>query len=237
MALLKSLTVLVLTLHLLAAGLVFLFPPLLSLPDTVAFLLVRLLAGFVVFKICHSIPVSIEQSPVLAFLLSLSIPISVAGNIPAVLQQADHISKSTVFSSDFEYLAAFVGCILGSIGIGLLLWTSQLFHVVGKGTLSPDENLCSSRLILVGPYKYSRNPMITGAALALAAHALVANSPRIMCFAIAFVPIKTWYFIYVEEPGLVQKFGSEYVEYKQHVPRWIPALTAYNASETKKKSK
>ena len=35
------------------------------------------------------------------------------------------------------------------------------------------------------------------------------------------------YFVLSEERGLAGRFGAEYEEYKRHVPRWLPRLTAW----------
>jgi hypothetical protein len=32
-----------------------------------------------------------------------------------------------------------------------------------------------------------------------------------------------------EEPGLVKRFGEEYLTYKANVPRWIPRIRAWQA--------
>jgi protein-S-isoprenylcysteine O-methyltransferase Ste14 len=42
-----------------------------------------------------------------------------------------------------------------------------------------------------------------------------------------FFLINHVYFVLSEEPGLVKRFGGEYVEYRRQVPRWIPRLEAY----------
>ncbi len=34
--------------------------------------------------------------------------------------------------------------------------------------------------------------------------------------------INATYFPLVEEPGLRQRFGADYVDYADHVPRWFP---------------
>ena len=33
----------------------------------------------------------------------------------------------------------------------------------------------------------------------------------------------------VEEPGLLKRFGEEYLTYKRNVPRWIPRLTPWES--------
>jgi protein-S-isoprenylcysteine O-methyltransferase Ste14 len=42
-----------------------------------------------------------------------------------------------------------------------------------------------------------------------------------------FFAINHVYFLVSEEPGLVKRFGAEYREYAQHVPRWIPRITSW----------
>jgi protein-S-isoprenylcysteine O-methyltransferase Ste14 len=39
------------------------------------------------------------------------------------------------------------------------------------------------------------------------------------------------YFVYSEEPGLAERFGNEYTEYKKNVPRWIPRLTPWEKNK------
>jgi protein-S-isoprenylcysteine O-methyltransferase Ste14 len=35
------------------------------------------------------------------------------------------------------------------------------------------------------------------------------------------------YFIFVEERSMMQRFGSDYLRYKKHVPRWLPRLRPF----------
>jgi protein-S-isoprenylcysteine O-methyltransferase Ste14 len=39
--------------------------------------------------------------------------------------------------------------------------------------------------------------------------------------------INTFYFALFEEPALAKRFGQDYLEYKQHVRRWLPRLTPW----------
>ena len=45
-------------------------------------------------------------------------------------------------------------------GFCLFAWCVALFSRVGRGTLAPWDP--TQRLVAVGPYRYMRNPMITG---------------------------------------------------------------------------
>jgi protein-S-isoprenylcysteine O-methyltransferase Ste14 len=114
--------------------------------------------------------------------------------------------------------------ILGGIvllgGLFLFAWCVSLFARVGQGTLAPWDPTRS--LVAVGPYRYVRNPMITGVAAILAGEALITGSRALAVWLASFVAINFAYFVLVEEPGLARRFGAPYLEYKARVPRWIP---------------
>jgi protein-S-isoprenylcysteine O-methyltransferase Ste14 len=110
---------------------------------------------------------------------------------------------------------------------GVVLWyrTVTLFARTGKGTLAPWDP--TRKLVVLGPYRYVRNPMITGVLLVLAGEAALLGSPLILAWAAAFFCANALYFPRVEEPGLLKRFGSEYEEYRRHVPPWIPRRTPW----------
>ena len=122
-------------------------------------------------------------------------------------------------------LLRFSGLIIGLLGLLMLLYTISLFGRFGKGTLAPWSP--TQKLVVVGPYRYCRNPMITGVFFILAGEASFFNSVDILRWAGLFFIINTIYFIIKEEPDLEKRFGEEYRIYKQHVPRWIPNLRPY----------
>ena len=105
-------------------------------------------------------------------------------------------------------------------GLLLFIWCIDLFVRVGKGTLAPWDP--TRNLVLAGPYRYVRNPMIGAVALMLFGQALIWGSLIIGLWMIVFVGINHLYFIYMEEPGLERRFGDNYRDYKARVPRWIP---------------
>jgi len=116
--------------------------------------------------------------------------------------------------------------ILGSIlilaGIYLGLVTVSLHITIGQGTPAPWNP--PKNLILEGPYKRTRNPMITGALLILFGEALLFGSLTLLIYALIFFPLNHLYFILHEEPLLEKRYGKPYLEYKQSVPRWFPKL-------------
>jgi protein-S-isoprenylcysteine O-methyltransferase Ste14 len=75
--------------------------------------------------------------------------------------------------------------------------------------------------------------MITGVLAVLLGEALVFHSVPILAWFVVAFAINHVYFIAFEEPGLVERFGEEYLEYKKNVPRWIPRLRPWKPEEAK----
>ena len=113
---------------------------------------------------------------------------------------------------------------LGLLVIGLALFAASLrrFAAEGRGTLAPWDP--PRRLVVRGPYRYVRNPMISGVLLVLLGEALVLRSAPHLMWAGAFLAINAVYIPLLEEPDLEDRFGESYREYRRHVPRLFPRL-------------
>ena len=119
-----------------------------------------------------------------------------------------------------------LGHVLGGLfalaGLCLFLWTLYLFATRGKGTLAPWDP--PTRLVVTGPYRFVRNPMISGVLMILAGETLVHGSLTLFGWFAAFFLLNQVYFMMVEEPMLENRFGEDYRRYKSAVPRWIPRV-------------
>ena len=115
-----------------------------------------------------------------------------------------------------------LGIFLLLFGVFLAIWTMILFHKIGKGTPAPWAS--PKHLVVEGPYKIVRNPMITAVLVILIAESLILNTIYIFYWVILFFIINCIYFKLFEEKQLEQKFGNEYFEYKKEVPMWIPRI-------------
>jgi len=129
---------------------------------------------------------------------------------------------------DWTWIPRTLGGLLLLAGLALLTWCIGLFARVGKGTLAPWDP--TSNLVAVGPYRHTRNPMITGVATILTGEAVLFGSWRLALWALTFILVNHVYFLLVEEPGLEQRFGESYLDYKRAVPRWIPHLRGRSAT-------
>ena len=113
---------------------------------------------------------------------------------------------------------------LALLGVGLVLFVASLrrFAVEGRGTLAPWDP--PRRLVVRGPYRYVRNPMISGVLLILfGEEALLLSEPHFL-WALTFLGINAVYIPLLEEPFLVMRFGESYEEYRRHVPRLVPRV-------------
>jgi protein-S-isoprenylcysteine O-methyltransferase Ste14 len=120
------------------------------------------------------------------------------------------------------------GCLLIACGVGMLFWTVYLFDRVGKGTLGVGEVMGQPiNLVVRGPYRHVRNPMISGVVAILLGEAAVAASWWLLLWAAIFFTALTTSIQLWEEPHLAKRFGQEYVTYRRNVPRWIPRVAAW----------
>jgi len=123
-------------------------------------------------------------------------------------------------------LQILIGALLFLIGLLLLVWTVRLFIRLGRGTLAPWDP--TKALVTQGPYAHVRNPMIAGVLFMILAEAILLGSWRLLGWFLFFGVINTIYFHLSEEPGLVRRFGDEYLAYRANVPMWIPRLRPWH---------
>lgn len=149
------------------------------------------------------------------------LPFMVAVVLPAwLLRACAALDSRWPAGSPLAWVALPTGVVCMLAGLALLGWCVGLFARVGQGTLAPWNP--TRRLVVVGPYRYTRNPMISGVALLLLGQALCWGSWVLGLWAGLFVLINHTFFVLAEEPGLERRFGAPYREYKANVPRWLP---------------
>jgi protein-S-isoprenylcysteine O-methyltransferase Ste14 len=123
-------------------------------------------------------------------------------------------------------LTIVAGVVLIAAGLALFVWTVRLFARLGRGTLAPWDP--PERLVVAGPYRHLRHPMIGGVALVLAGEALALGSTGVAVELGLFVAVNVVYLPLVEEPALVRRFGAAYERYMEHVRRWVPRLRPWD---------
>jgi protein-S-isoprenylcysteine O-methyltransferase Ste14 len=154
------------------------------------------------------------------------LPATVSGAIPLVLALVFEVDPG--FGLPLPLAAAVIGAGVAALIAGgrLAAETIGLFSTEGEGTLAPWDP--TRRLVISGPYRRTRNPMITGVALILLGEGLVLGSVAILTELAVFAAVNGLYMPLVEEPGLRRRFGAEYEAYARAVPRWIPRRTPWH---------
>jgi protein-S-isoprenylcysteine O-methyltransferase Ste14 len=118
------------------------------------------------------------------------------------------------------------------LGLGLLLFVASLrrFATEGQGTLAPWDP--PRALVVRGPYRFVRNPMISGVIFVLFGEALVLVSLPHGAWAAAFLALNLVFIPLLEEPQLERRFGASYRDYCRHVPRFLPRLRPWSPGGT-----
>jgi protein-S-isoprenylcysteine O-methyltransferase Ste14 len=147
------------------------------------------------------------------------LPFTVAVVIPVWIARRDHIGF-VMASSTAGIATQLAG--LAALAVGLLLFGASLrnFAVRGRGTLAPWDP--PKVLVVAGPYRYVRNPMIAGVIFIVFGEALILRSWPHARWALLFLVINAVYIPLLEEPLLEQRFGEPYRVYRRHVRRFLP---------------
>ena len=160
-------------------------------------------------------------------LLSIVIlPFSVTVVIPWWIARRNNVLVSAPRTSGEAVLLG-VGVALLVIGVVLFVASLRRFAAEGKGTLAPWDP--PREFVVTGPYRYVRNPMITGVIVVLAGEAAVLRSVPHATWAVTFFALNAVFIPLLEEPQLRRRFGAPYEEYCRNVGRLIPRLTPWNS--------
>lgn len=105
------------------------------------------------------------------------------------------------------------------VGVVLLLWCVRDFYVAGKGTLAPWSP--PKRLVTVGLYRLSRNPMYIGVLTIVAGWALWFMSRGLLMYLVILLIGFHLRVILFEEPWAERTFGDQWRSYNARVRRWL----------------
>lgn len=126
----------------------------------------------------------------------------------------------------YPVLRLVLSIVLLLCGLLFAFWSLIIQNTVGQGGPLEFANVEISprtkKLVVTGPYRYTRNPMLFGACSLYFAVALYLNSISALSLAILFMVFMLFFVKRVEEKRLLREFGAEYEEYRQKVSMFIP---------------
>ena len=156
----------------------------------------------------------------------LILPGNVLITIPLLIFLFTRNTYSYYLVNPYNFLF-YVAMFFLALGLLLAIWSVRTFYTKGgDGTPGPWRPV--SNLIINGPYRYVRNPMILGVVdLLLFESALFVSIPLLL-WAIVFFVGNIIYFRTFEEKELIKRFGADYENYKNKVSMFFPKFTPYN---------
>lgn len=118
--------------------------------------------------------------------------------------------------------ASILAIVLIPLGLALALHSAWLFAAVGEGT--PNPKAPPKNLVVEGPYRRCRNPMMLGGWVFGIGMSLALRSPSLLGACLLIIAAGVVYVRCIEEPRLQLRFGQAYHSYAKSVPRWLPLL-------------
>jgi len=123
------------------------------------------------------------------------------------------------FAGKFSQIIAYL---LLTIGAGLTCWTGFQFRKA-RGTPVPVNP--PQELIVNGPYKLIRNPMLTGVFLLMFGLGFLMHSlSLVLVFTPLYALAHAWELKQIEEPELAMRFGDEFLAYRKRTPMFFPGI-------------
>lgn len=124
-----------------------------------------------------------------------------------------------------------VGVPIVIVGIGLLSWCIRDFYVAGRGTLAPWAP--PERLVIIGLYRVSRNPMYVAVLTILCGWAATFASQTMWIYATFMAVTFHLRVILGEEPWLAQTHGAQWTAYRARVPRWVGVASLHPPDDSR----
>ena len=116
--------------------------------------------------------------------------------------------------------------ILLLLGLLFAFWSGVVQNMVGKGgpleVMNIEVSPKTQNLVVTGPYRYTRNPMLFGACAIYYAVAIYLNSLIAIAMVTLFMTFMLIFVKLTEEPRLLKDFGSDYEEYRRRVSMFVP---------------
>ncbi len=136
----------------------------------------------------------------------------------------DHLTGRQLIPSAGLRVTLTIG--LSLFGLLFGLWSVIVQNTIGRGGPLEVAGLGVSpktqNLVVTGPYRYTRNPMLFGACVYYYAVAVYLNSVIAVAIATLFMTFMLIFVKLTEERRLLKDFGNDYEEYRRRVSMFVP---------------
>ncbi len=146
----------------------------------------------------------------MARVVAVLVAIALLGIVFDIVANLPKITPSPWNISGIAWLAA--GAYLEAHGV-YVLWT------IGQGTPHPANP--PRRLVIEGPYRYSRNPLYLGRLLVLLGVSVYLGSMGILALAAVLFLFVHFVVLPREEGRLQARYGEAWLHYSNRISRWV----------------
>jgi len=133
---------------------------------------------------------------------------------------------ATYFASDLPpfrdwpmWQSQLVGALIFVLGMIAPVIAIAQFRRAGTEVSPTSET--NAKLVIAGVYRFTRNPMYLGLAIASLGIALFFGRPLMFLTPLFVFTITNWIFIPFEEAKMRRQFGAEFDAYTKRVRRWL----------------
>jgi protein-S-isoprenylcysteine O-methyltransferase Ste14 len=148
-----------------------------------------------------------------AFVAFLTLPVVVGGLVPWLLLPSDR----------WRVGGTALGWPVLVLDACVVLWCVRDFYAIGKGTLAPWDP--PRKLVVVGLYRFMRNPMYVGVLGFVAGLSLLWGSPLLAAYTGVLALAFHLRVVLYEERVLARQFPNEWAQYRGAVNRWLPRIS------------
>lgn len=121
---------------------------------------------------------------------------------------------------EFPLAIQLIGLVAFLLASGLGLWSAYSMATIGEGT--PLPTAMAKRLVIVGPYRFVRNPMAVAGIGQGVAVGLMVSSWLVVLYGLVGSLVWNWGVRPHEEADLARRFGPEFEAYSERVGCWVP---------------
>ena len=146
----------------------------------------------------------------------------VAGLVPAMIT-----GWRVAWTGRWATPVAVVAAVLIASGVVVLL---DAFVRFARAEGTPAPPMPTRHLVVVGPYRFVRNPMYVAVLTIILGQALLSGSGGTLLYAGVVLLAVVVFVLGYEEPTLELEYGDEYREYRRNVRGWLPRVRPWNGA-------
>ncbi|TYK46902.1 methyltransferase family protein [Actinomadura decatromicini] len=121
------------------------------------------------------------------------------------------------------------GIVLVTAGSLVLIHAFVRFVTEGLGTPAPIAP--TRHLVVGGLYRHVRNPMYLAVITTIAGQTLILQRGILLWYLATATAVMVAFVHLYEQPALRARFGTQYEQYVQAVPAWLPRLRPFHPDD------